>query len=541
MQIDGMPGKYPLEHHGLHNLGRVYWNLKPSALIEKVIQKQEAILSSSGAIVVRTGKFTGRSPDDKFIVKNHAADHVWWGKVNQPFQPEKFDLVLHKIRAYLQGRDVFVQDLQAGAHSDFGFPIRLITEKAWAALFAHNLFIRLPQDKIIQHIPELTIFHCPDFQVHPSFDSTRSNILIALDFEKKILIIAGTSYAGEIKKAVFTALNYFYPPMGILPMHCSANQGSDGDVALFFGLSGTGKTTLSSDPDRYLIGDDEHAWYRDGIFNLEGGCYAKTIHLREELEPLIWSATHRFGAVLENVTCDPISRELDFDDDHLTENTRGAYPITFIPNHVPGGIGNHPGHIFFLTADAFGILPPIARLSQEQAMYYFLSGYTSKLAGTETGLGAEPQATFSACFGAPFLPLSPTVYANLLGEKTRERSVKVWLVNTGWTGGAYGVGQRISIRYTRAMIKAALNGSLDHEEYRKEPYFGLEIPLHCDGVPTDILDPRQTWSNPEDYHNQAQLLLSRFEKNFSQYVGLVSEEVWKAGPHQEIMPGRAPA
>jgi len=531
MIYTGTPGDYGLELHGLQNLRTVFWNLPPAGLIEQSILRGESILSRTGAVVVNTGKHTGRSPNDKFVVKHPSLQNqIWWGKVNQPLSPDKFDRLLAKAKAYLQGKDVFIQDLQAGAHPSFSLPIRLISERAWAALFAYNLFLRLPQDQLVHHRPEFTIFHLPDFLASPEEDGTRTGTVIALDLEKKVILITGTSYAGEIKKSVFTVLNYLLPLKGILSMHCSANIGTKDDVALFFGLSGTGKTTLSSDPERRLVGDDEHGWSDDGIFNFEGGCYAKTIHLRPDLEPLIWQATQSFGAVLENVTCDNQTRELDFDDDHRTENTRGAYPLHYIPNYVPEGRGGHPKNIFFLSADAFGVLPPIARLTPEQAMYFFLSGYTSKLAGTETGLGAEPQTTFSACFGAPFLPLHPSRYAHLLGEKIQRHQTTVWLVNTGWTGGPYGIGQRIRLPYTRALIRAALNGDLANVPYQVEPFFGLSIPLECPGVPGEILNPRQTWADPVAYERQAELLVNQFVKNFEPFAQEVSPEILLAGP-----------
>ncbi len=539
MRTVGMPGDYNLENHGLRNLRSIFWNLTPSALIEKVILFNEAELSNSGAVVVSTGKHTGRSPNDKYIVRvKECEGEIWWGKTNQPLQPEKFNQLLHKARAYLQGKDVFVQDLYAGADPAYRVPIRLITEKAWAALFAHNLFIRVSPEKAVHHRPQYTVFHCPDLQADPLEDSTHSSTIIALDLARKIVLIAGTSYAGEIKKSIFSALNYHLPSKQVLPMHCSANVGKNGDVALFFGLSGTGKTTLSSDPDRRLIGDDEHGWSEHGVFNFEGGCYAKMIHLRPDLEPLIWSAVHRYGSVLENVTCNPDSRELDFDDDHRTENTRGAYPLDYIPNHVPEGYAGHPANIFFLTADAFGILPPISRLDADQAMYYFLSGYTSKLAGTETGLGAEPQATFSTCFGAPFLPLHPKVYANLLGQKIAHHKTRIWLVNTGWTGGPYGIGHRMKLPYTRAMICAALNGALEQVEFHREPFFNLDIPSACPGVPNEILDPQSTWPDKTAYQKHALELMEQFERNFEQFADEVPESVRDAGPRVTLVAGR---
>jgi phosphoenolpyruvate carboxykinase (ATP) len=485
----------------------------------------------SSDLVVQTGEHTGRSPRDKFLVEDPSTrTQVWWGKINQPFDPKAFLAVQRKLQAYLQGKDAFVQDLATGADERFRTRIRLISEKSWAALFAQDLFIRLPQEKLANHRPDLTIYHCPDFQVDPSEDHCHSSALVALDLARHVILICGTSYAGEVKKAVFTALNYAMPAKGVLPMHCSANVGQKGDVALFFGLSGTGKTTLSSNLNRRLIGDDEHGWSRHGVFNFEGGCYAKTIHLRPELEPLIWSAAQRYGAVLENVPCDPVSRELDFDDDHLTENTRGAYPIDFIPNHVPEGRAGHPNHIFFLTADAFGVLPPLARLNPDQALYYFLSGYTAKLAGTETGLSLEPQATFSACFGAPFLPLHPKTYATMLGERIQEHGAQVWLVNTGWTGGPFGVGQRIKLQYTRALIDAALSGALDDAPFVEEPHFRLSIPRDCPGVPAALLNPAATWKGQAAYRVQAERLQLAFRENFSTYQDGVPPTVHSAGP-----------
>jgi phosphoenolpyruvate carboxykinase (ATP) len=405
-----------------------------------------------------------------------------------------------------------------------------VTETAWHSLFARNLFVRLPPEDLPNHKPEYTVLQAPGFRATPEIDGTNSDIFIILNFERKLILIGGTSYAGEIKKSIFSVLNYLLPKRGVLSMHCSANVGSDGEVALFFGLSGTGKTTLSSDPDRQLIGDDEHGWGDDGVFNFEGGCYAKVIRLREELEPLIWNATRHFGTILENVNVDAIRRRVNFDDASFTENTRAAYPIGFLPNSLPEGRSSHPKNIVFLTADAFGVLPPIARLTPEQAMYHFLSGYTSKLAGTEKGLGSEPQATFSACFGAPFLPLHPSVYADLLGEKIKKHNVKVWLVNTGWTGGPFGVGERMSLPYTRAMVTAALAGQLDDVPTRRDPNFGLYIPTSCPQVPENILDPRTTWSVPDEYDRKAKELAERFYKNFKRFESEVDASIVAAGP-----------
>lgn len=532
MQNIGLIGSYGLENHGLQNLGKVYWNIVPAELVEQAVGRQEGELVASGALVVHTGKHTGRSPNDKFLANTHNLDEVaiWWGKINQSMAPDKFTLLYHKMKAYLQGHDVFVQDMQVGADPKSRIFVRVISEKAWASLFAHNLFRRLNKREIQHFVPDYTVIHCPDFMANPLEDGTRSPTVIAFDFENHLVLIGGTSYAGEIKKAIFSVMNYLLPRNDVLSMHCSANVGKRGDAALFFGLSGTGKTTLSSDPDRRLIGDDEHGWTEDGVFNFEGGCYAKTIRLSNKLEPLIWSAVNRFGTVLENVVYDQDSRRPDFDDMRLTENTRAAYPLEFIPNHLHEGHAGHPENIFFLTADAFGVMPPIARLTPEQAMYYFLSGYTSKLAGTEKGIGSEPEATFSACFGAPFLPLHPHVYADLLGEKIKRHAVKVWLINTGWTGGPYGVGSRMLLPYTRAMIKSVLMHQLDNVSFQMDECFKLSIPEAVPSVPADLLNPIKTWTDPDAYRKQAHQLIERFEKNFAQFAGEVTSEVVEAGP-----------
>jgi phosphoenolpyruvate carboxykinase (ATP) len=531
MQNIGLSSHYGLENHGLFNLKTAYWNLVPAELAEQAVLRQEGQLAVTGPLIVNTGKHTGRSPGDKFVASTENVDEdIWWGKVNQPMAPEKFKLIFQKMKAYLQGRDVFVQDMQVGAHPDYRTAVRVISEKAWASMFAYNLFRRLSRRELNRFKPDYTLIHCPGFLAEPGEDATHSHTVIAFDFSENMVLIGGTSYAGEIKKAVFSIMNYLLPHQHILPMHCSANVGEQGDVALFFGLSGTGKTTLSSDLKRRLIGDDEHGWTEEGVYNFEGGCYAKTIRLSPKLEPLIWQAVNRFGAVLENVVYDPDTRRPDFDDSMLTENTRAAYPLEFIPNYAPEGYAGHPSHIFFLTADAFGVMPPIARLTPEQAMYYFLSGYTSKLAGTEKGLGSEPQATFSACFGAPFLPLHPHVYADLLGEKIARRQVKVWLINTGWTGGPYGFGHRILLPYTRAMVMAALTQELESIRFSQEEHFGLWIPETCPGVPGDILNPIRTWTDPEAYQRQVQNLVARFAENFAQFSGAVAAEVAQADP-----------
>jgi phosphoenolpyruvate carboxykinase (ATP) len=526
----GNVSKYGLDQQGLRNLNMEYWTLTTPALVERIVSRREGTMAQEGVVAVRTGIYTGRAPNDKFIVKDsETADKVWWGKTNRPFDPEKFDRIHAGMIAYYQGRDVFIQDAIAGADPEYSLPIRIITEHAWHSLFARNLFIRRRQDELVDHVPEFTVLQAPGFRADPDIDGTNSDIFILLNFSKRLVLIGGTSYAGEIKKSIFSVLNYVLPDKGVLPMHCSANLGKDGNVTLFFGLSGTGKTTLSSDPERPLIGDDEHGWGDDGVFNFEGGCYAKTIRLSEELEPLIWQAVRNFGTILENVTVDSSTRWVDFNDDSYTENTRAAYPICFLPNSIDTGRGGHPTNIFFLTADAFGVLPPISKLSPEQAMYHFLSGYTAKLAGTERGLGKEPQITFSACFGAPFLPLHPNTYAKMLGEKIQKHQVNVWLLNTGWTGGPFGVGERMSLPYTRAMIHAALNGELDDVPTFPDAYFGLSIPESCPGVPNEILNPRNTWNDKQAYDEQARKLKIRFEENFTQFEQDVSAEVIEAG------------
>lgn len=532
MQNYGLPSNFGLENHGLYNLGNVYWNLSPAALVEQTVRRGEAGLTVDGAVVGYTGQHTGRSPKDKYIVRHPGpkSDSIWWGPVNQSITPQQYQIIHSRLTAYLQGRDLFIQDMVAGAHPDYQLPIRVITEYAWHSLFAHNLFIRLPEQELAHHVPGFTVIQCPGFIADPEFDGTRSGTVIVVDFEDRMILIGNTGYAGEVKKSIFTVMNYLLPQQNVLSMHCSANVGKDGDVALFFGLSGTGKTTLSSDPDRRLIGDDEHGWSSDGVFNFEGGCYAKTIRLKPDLEPIIWSATHRFGTVLENVIVDETTHQADFDDACLTENTRAAYPIHYVPNHMDNGYAGHPENIFFLTADAFGVLPPIARLPPEQAMYYFLSGYTSKLAGTEKELGNEPEATFSTCFGAPFLPLHPRVYADLLGKKIEEHNVRVWLLNTGWTGGPFGVGSRFKLPYTRAMVKAALNNAFDTVTFHQDDFFGLSIPETCPGVPDEVLDPQQTWNDPLAYEQQAHNLIGLFEKNFEQFRERVDPGVISAGP-----------
>jgi len=522
--------KIGLEAHGIVNVNDVYWNLPTSALYEEAIRRREGIIAHLGPLVVRTGHHTGRSPNDKFIVREPSTEeHIWWGDVNRPFDPDRFDELHRRLVAYLQMKDVFVQDCWAGADPAYRMPIRVITEYAWHSLFARNMFIQATAEELAAHQPEFAVIDCPRFHAIPDVDGTNSEVFVLVNFAKKLVLIGGTSYAGEIKKSIFTVLNYLLPFQNVLPMHCSANYGPGDDVALFFGLSGTGKTTLSADSTRTLIGDDEHGWSARGIFNFEGGCYAKMIRLSPEAEPEIYETTRRFGTILENVMVNTVTRRLNLDDDSLTENTRGAYPISHLLNASRNGQGGHPQNIFFLTADAFGVLPPIARLTPEQAMYHFLSGYTAKVAGTEKGV-TEPQATFSACFGAPFLPLHPGEYARLLGEKIEQHGAKVWLVNTGWSGGPYGVGSRMKIAYTRAMVRAALDGALDDVPTETDPFFGLRMPTACPNVPAEVLNPRNTWADPDAYDAQAQKLTDMFRQNFQPFAGQVSEAVRAAGP-----------
>ncbi|TDA69686.1 MAG: phosphoenolpyruvate carboxykinase (ATP) [Clostridia bacterium] len=509
--------------------GQAHHDLPLPILVEKALERREGVLTTSGALRVTTGKYTGRSPDDKFVVEQPATTaSVWWGP-NRPLSAAGYQHLWGRLLAYLQNRELFVFHGAVGASPAYGLPVRVITELAWQNLFARQLFLRPgPQARAGRDYRSgITVISAPGFAADPEIDGTNSEAFIVLDLEKRTIIISGTQYAGEIKKSVFTLMNYLLPGHGVLPMHCSANQGEAGDVALFFGLSGTGKTTLSADPQRSLIGDDEHAWDSDGVFNLEGGCYAKCIRLSRENEPQIWEAI-RFGSVLENVALRDGTREPDYDSDALTENTRAAYPVDFIPGALIPGTGGHPRTIIFLTADAFGVLPPIARLSEEQAMYHFLAGYTSKLAGTERGVTA-PQATFSTCFAAPFLPRPPHVYARLLGKKIREHRVNVFLVNTGWTGGAYGTGHRLPLPYTRAMVRAAIAGHLDGVEYDYDPVFNLAIPNTCPEVPAEILKPWQAWTDRQAYQRQARELTRRFAANAEKFTGIAPETLL-AGP-----------
>ena len=492
-------------------------NLPVEQLIRIALERGEGMLSSTGALAVRTGQYTGRSPKDKYIVDEPSiAPHIDWGAVNRPMEPERFDRLYRKALDYMRDRELFIFDGYAGADERHRLPIRVINEFAWHNLFARQLFIRPTEEELGTHRPEFLVIDLPGLKADPRTDGTRSETFICISFERKIVLIGGTEYAGEIKKSVFGVLNYLYPFRGVLPMHCSANVGADGGVALFFGLSGTGKTTLSADPERRLIGDDEHGWSDDGVFNFEGGCYAKCANLSAEKEPQIWNAI-RHGAVLENVVLDPATGAADYNDTSLTENTRAAYPVDMIPNAVIPGKAGHPKVILFLTADAFGVLPPIARLTKEQAMYHFLSGYTSKLAGTERGV-TEPEATFSACFGAPFLPLRPKVYANMLGEKIDRHNVRVYLVNTGWTGGPYGVGKRMNLAWTRRMVSAAVDGTIEKANFTPDPAFGLLCPDRIEGVPGEILQPRNAWSDKAAYDAAARELVERFAQNFRKFI-----------------------
>jgi phosphoenolpyruvate carboxykinase (ATP) len=516
---DAVPAATPKPARGL------LANLTAPALVAEALRRNEGRLSEDGALIVCTGVHTGRSVRDKFVVDEpETTADVWWGTINQRLAPEKFAILASRVRAYQQGQDLFIQDLYAGADPARRVRVRLITTAAWAALFARNMFIRPPAEDLDGFEPDYTILHAPLFEADPAIDGVRSTTAIALSFAQRTIVICGTEYAGEIKKSIFTVMNWKLPAEGVLPMHCSANIGPDGDVALFFGLSGTGKTTLSSDPARPLIGDDEHGWGPDGVFNVEGGCYAKVIDLSAEAEPEIWAATHRFACVLENVVADARGK-LDLSDQTLTENTRSCYPVEYIPNAVPAGRGGQPRNVVMLTADAFGVLPPIAKLTPAQAMYHFLSGYTALVAGTEKGLAGAPVATFSACFGAPFLPRRPEVYGRMLAELIDRHGADCWLVNTGWTGGIYGVGHRMSIRHTRALLGAALDGSLAKANFRTDPYFGLLIPDAVPGVPTEVLDPRNGWTDKAGYERTARELIARFEQNFAGFESGVSDDV----------------
>lgn len=514
-------------HAAINGVKNTYYNLSPAELVEMALKRMEGVLTSTGALRVQTGKYTGRSPNDKFIVDASSVhDDIDWGS-NRPFAVEKFNSLYNRMMAYVQNRDVFIFDGFAGADERHRITVRFINEFAWQNLFVHQLFVRPDTNSQIPE-PDYQVICLPGFKAIPEIDGTNSEAFIVLNFEKRMVLIGGTSYAGEMKKSIFTVMNYILPQKGIMSMHCSANAGENGDTALFFGLSGTGKTTLSADPNRRLIGDDEHGWSDDGIFNVEGGCYAKCIHLSHENEPQIWEAI-KFGSVLENVIINAETRIADYDDQTITENTRTAYPIDYIPNARVPGIGGHPTTVVFLTADAFGVLPPIAKLNKEQAMYHFLSGYTSKLAGTERGI-TEPQATFSTCFGAPFLPRSPLVYAKLLGEKLAKYNTSVFLINTGWSGGPYGVGKRMKLSYTRAMVTAAIEGKLNDVKFELDSVFNVYIPTECPGVPSEVLQPRNTWTDKDAYDRQARQLAGLFIKNFGKFKENMPAEIVNAGP-----------
>ena len=529
MDVQEHAGNVPLEAHGLYNPGPVHWNMHVAVLVEKALARGEGVLATNGALVVYTGSRTGRSPKDKYIVEDPASKaQIQWGAVNQPMTREQFEKLHQRVLAYLQGREVYVFDGFAGADQDYQLPIRVINEYAWHNLFVHQMFRRVKREDLLYHRPEFVLLSAPGFHAVPERDGTTSEAFIIVDLEQKIILIGGTQYAGEMKKSIFSVLNYLYPQQGIFPMHCSANVGEYGDCAVFFGLSGTGKTTLSADPGRRLIGDDEHGWSENGVFNFEGGCYAKVINLSKKKEPQIWDAI-RFGAVIENVVIDPVMHTPHYDDDTITENTRAAYPVEFIDNCVLTGVAGHPNVVIFLTADAFGVLPPVARLTPEQAMYHFLSGYTARLAGVEAGMGSEPEATFSTCFGAPFLPLSPTIYAKMLGEKITKHNVPVYLVNTGWTGGPAGIGERFDIPVSRAVVNAAISDTMSSLQFRTDPIFGFEVPIECPGVPSVLLDPRNTWAMKDKFDAQARDLARRFTKNFEKFTD-VPEAVKAAGP-----------
>ena len=518
---------------GVKSPGKVHVNLGAAELIEHALARGEGTLAESGALVATTGARTGRSPNDRFFVSSGASkDKIAWGQANQAIEPEVYEALFERARDHMSGRDLFVIDGLVGADPKHQIRLRVVTELAWHALFARQLFRRPSPEELKDFEPEFVVLSAPNFAAVPERDGTNSDAFIGVDLEAKRVLICGTHYAGEMKKSLFTSANYLMPEEGVLPMHCSANVGTDGDVSLYFGLSGTGKTTLSADPERRLIGDDEHGWSDDGVFNFEGGCYAKCIRLSQENEPEIWGAI-RYGSVVENVVVDPVTKAADYDDATITENTRAAYPLEFIPGYVPEGRAGHAQTIIFLTADAFGVLPPISRLSSDAAMYHFLSGFTAKLAGTEAGLGSEPEATFSTCFGAPFLPLHPFTYARMLGERISKHGARVFLVNTGWTGGPFGVGQRMDLPLTRAMIAAATSGELDNAPTNRHPIFNLEVPVSCPGVPDGVLNPESTWADPAAYDEKARELARMFVKNFETFVDSVPREVTEAGPKPE--------
>lgn len=525
---------YNLSNLGVMNLRLAYWNLPMEALYEEAVFRGEGTTTVGGAFVAHTGKHTGRSANDKFVVKHvDSENNVWWGAYNRPFDTDKFDALYVRLLGFLQGKDVFVQDVYVGADEKYRLPIRFVTELAWHNMFVRNMFIP-PQslEEYKRFVPEFTVIAAPSFKAAPSTDNTNTETFIVLNFERKIAIIGNTAYAGETKKSIFTLLNYLLPLQGVMSMHCSANvdPNDSNDVALFFGLSGTGKTTLSADPRRRLIGDDEHGWSDDGVFNFEGGCYAKVIGLSESAEPEIYATTRMFGTILENVPFDPVTRKIDLDDESITENTRASYPLDFIDNAVPEKKAGHPKNIIFLTCDASGVMPPVARLTTEQALYQFISGYTAKLAGTEAGLGKEPEITFSTCFGGPFMVHHPSRYAELLKDKIERYRVKCWLVNTGWVGGPYGIGKRISIKHTRALLGAALTGRLDNVQYYCDPIFGFNVPRTCPDVPDDVLEPWTSWASREEYDKRYRDLAQRFVENFKKFETHTPRDIVDAGP-----------
>jgi phosphoenolpyruvate carboxykinase (ATP) len=532
-EAEAFKSDFGVDNHGLTNLRKVYWNLPPESLYEEIIFRGEGKVAIQGPLVVRSGKHMARAAKDKFTVREGSSEeHIWWGEYNVPFSPDKFNTLYERVQGYMQGRDLFVQDCYVCMHPEYQFPIRIITELAWHSLFADNMFLRpATADEFKRHVPEFTVICVPSFHAHGPIDGTRSSTFIALNFGQKLCIIGDTAYGGEIKKSVFTLLNYILPLQGVMPMHCSANVGDDDDdVALFFGLSGTGKTTLSADPSRRLIGDDEHGWSDDGIFNFEAGSYAKVIRLSPTAEPQIFAAVHRFGSILENVVYDPVTRQIDLDDATFTQNTRASYPLEFIENALPERRAGHPKNVVLLTCDASGVMPPIAKLSVEQALYQFISGYTAKVGGTEVGLGDEPEITFSTCFGAPFMVHHPAVYADLLRHKIKRYGTNCWLLNTGWIGGPYGVGERISIAHTRALLSAALSGALLDVKYKKDPIFGFLVPQSCEGVPKDVLDPASSWPSKDAYMEKYRQLASRFIDNFKKFADHSPEDVVSAGP-----------
>jgi len=517
---------FRLDDQGISGLGNVYYNYLEPALIQEALKRNEGTLGQGGVFLVTTGKFTGRSPKDKHVVKTPSVEYSIWWENNAAMSPEGFDALHNDMLEHMKGRDYFVQDLIGGSDPTVSINVRMVTELAWHNLFIRHLLRRPEQTALDSFIADFTVINCPSFQANPEKHNCRSETVIALNFDKKLILIGGTEYAGENKKSVFTLLNYLLPERGIMPMHCSANHavGNPVDTAVFFGLSGTGKTTLSADPHRVLIGDDEHGWSDRGTFNFEGGCYAKTINLNPEAEPEIFATTSKFGTVIENMIYDPKTFELDFDNDSLTANMRCAYPLDYISNASDTALGGHPKNVIMLTCDAFGVFPPIARLTPAQAMYHFLSGFTSKVAGTERGV-TEPEPTFSTCFGAPFMPRRPEAYGNLLREKIAKHGATCWLVNTGWTGGAYGTGSRMPIKATRALLTAALDGSLAEAKFRKDENFGFDVPVEVPGVDTALLDPRSTWSDAEAYDAQAAKLVQMFADNFEQYVPYIDEDV----------------